>query len=262
MAGKFVTSERDGAVLTVSIARPDRLNALTPAVFEQLTAAIDEGLAAGVRALVLSGEGRFFCSGADIRSDGEGYFGLPQDLGELIDAHYNPFTRKLMDLPIPVITAINGPAVGAGLSIALAGDVSIMAKSGFALLAFVNIGLVPDAGATWLAARAVGRTRAMELALLGEQMSAEEAVRIGLVTRMAEDDKVLAEAQAIAHRLAKGPARAIGMIRKQVNEALDMDFDEVLDRERDNQRILGRTEDFREALTAFGQKRRPNFKGR
>lgn len=259
--GGFVTVTSDGSVTTLALARPDKLNALTPGVFHELAAAIDAAIAGGARALVLTGEGRFFSSGADIQPDGAGYEGLPDDLGELLDGSYNPFTRKVAALDIPVVTALNGPAAGAGLSLALLGDIVVMGESGYLLLAFVNIGLAPDAGSTWLVARSAGRARALEMALLGERMGAEEARTCGLVTRVVPDADVLATAQALAAKLAAGPSRAVGMIRRQVAFALDHDLDAVLDHERDNQRQLGRTADFREAVAAFGEKRKPNFTG-
>ncbi|WP_230292778.1 enoyl-CoA hydratase-related protein [Croceicoccus sp. Ery5] len=262
MSYRFITSERDGGVVTIAINRPDRLNALTPNVMAELTEAIDKAIDGGARALVLTGEGRSFCAGADLRADGAGYTGLPEDLGELLDDHYNPFVAKLADLPVPLVTAVNGPAVGAGMSLALAGDIVVAARSAFLLLAFVNIGLVPDLGASWLVTRAVGRARALELALLGEEITAEDARAMGLITRVTDDGKALEEAQAIAHRLTKGPAKAIGLIRKQIGDALDTGFAEMLERERANQSIAGRTEDFKEALDAFAHKRRPIFKGR
>ena len=256
-----ITVTREGDVVTVAIYRTERLNALIPAVFTELSRAIDEAVATGARALVLTGEGRFFCSGADIQPDIEGYDGLPEDLGELIDQVYNPFARHLADLPITVVTALAGPAAGAGVSLALSGDLVVMADSAYLLLAFVNIGLVPDAGATWLVARSVGRAKALELALLGERVHAADALALGLVNRVVPVGEVLATAQALAARLAAGPSRAIGAIRKQVAFALDHDFNATLDHERDNQSQLGRSADFAEALAAFSDKRKPQFKG-
>ncbi len=258
---RFTRASREGDVVTITLDRPDKLNALTPAMFEEMGAAVDAAVADGARALVLTGEGRFFCSGADIAPDGAGYEGLPEDLGALLDAHYHPFVRKLAALDIPVVTALNGPCAGAGLSVALAGDIVVMGESGYLLLAFVSIALVPDAGATWLVARSVGRARALEMALLGEKMSAQEAKAAGLVTRVVADDVVLAEAQALAARLAAGPTRVIGMIRQQVAQALEQGFDTTLDIERDNQSVAGRGADFAEAVRAFGEKRKPQFSG-
>ena len=259
---RFIKVSRVGAVVTVALNRADKLNALTPAMFGEMGAAVDAALADGARALVLTGEGRFFCSGADIAPDGAGYEGLPEDLGELLEAAYNPFARQLAALEIPVVTALNGPCAGAGMSIALAGDIVVMAQSAYLLLAFVNIGLVPDAGATWLVARSAGRARALEMALLGERMGADEAKAAGLVTRVVPDDAVLTHAQELAARLAAGPTRAMGLIRRQVAFALEQGFDATLDVERDNQSIAGRGGDFAEAIAAFAQKRKPEFSGR
>jgi len=249
-------------VATIALNRPDRLNALTPRVFEEAGAALDAALAQGARALVLTGTGKAFCSGADLMPDEYGYDGLPDDLGQLLDDYYNPFVRKLAALDIPVICAINGPAVGAGLGLALTGDLTIAARSAYLLLAFVNIGLVPDAGATWLVAKGVGRTKALELALLGERISAQEAKDMGLITRVVDDDAALGEAQAIARKLAAGPTVAIGMIRRQVAAALNQTFEETLLLERTNQTIAGRTRDFKESIAAFSEKRPPKFEGR
>ncbi|NOW48050.1 2-(1,2-epoxy-1,2-dihydrophenyl)acetyl-CoA isomerase [Novosphingobium sp. SG751A] len=259
---RFIKAQREGDVVTIALNRPDKLNALTPAMFGELGAAVAEAVAQGARALVLTGEGRFFCSGADIAPDGAGYEGLPEDLGALLDAAYNPFARQLAALEIPVVTALNGPCAGAGMSIALAGDIVVMGQSAYLLLAFVNIGLVPDAGATWLVARSAGRARALEMALLGERMGADEAKAAGLVTRVVADDAVLIEAQALAARLAAGPTGAMGLIRRQVAAALEQGFDATLEIERANQTAAGQTEDFAEAIRAFGEKRKPQFKGR
>jgi 2-(1,2-epoxy-1,2-dihydrophenyl)acetyl-CoA isomerase len=244
-------------VAVVTLNRPDRLNALNAQIFIDATAAIDQALAEGARALVITGAGRAFCSGADLQDPSID----PTDLGVTIDRSYNPFARKLAALDIPVITAINGLAAGAGCGLALMGDISVMARSAYLLLAFVNIGLVPDAGATWLVAKGAGRTKALEMALLGERLSAEEARAVGLVTRVVDEEAVLDEAMAIARKLASGPSIAIGLIRKQVAAALTTSFDETLDLERENQRRAGRTADFREAVIAFMEKRAPLFKG-
>ena len=262
MTYKTIRFDLSDEVATITLDRPDRMNALTPLVFEEASAAIDAAIADGVRALVLTGAGRAFCSGADLVPDEYGYGGLPEDLGALLDDYYNPFVQKLAGLDIPVISAINGPAVGAGMGLALTADISVMAQSAYLLLAFVNIGLVPDAGVTWLVAKGAGRAKALELALLGDRMSAEDALAAGLVTRVVDDAQVAAEARALARRLAAGPTVAIGFIRKQVAMALNQTLDETLGTERDNQSRAGRTADFKEAVAAFADKRKPIFKGR
>jgi 2-(1,2-epoxy-1,2-dihydrophenyl)acetyl-CoA isomerase len=258
---RTIRVSRDGDVATVALSRPDKLNALTPTLLDEVRAAVQSARESGARAVILTGEGRAFCSGADLVPDGLGYTGLPEDLGDLLDSTYNPLVRALADLDIPIITAINGPAVGAGLALALTGDIIVMARSAYLLLAFVNIGLVPDAGATWLVAKAVGRTRALELALLGERMGADEAKAAGLVTRVVDDAALMDEAMAIATRLAAGPTAAFGLIRKQVAAALDSDLEGVLAIERENQTKAGKTADFKESVAAFGEKRKPVFKG-
>ena len=262
MTYKTIRFDLSDEVATITLDRPDRMNALTPLVFEEASAAIDAAIADGARALVLTGAGRAFCSGADLVPDEYGYGGLPEDLGALLDDYYNPFVQKLAGLDIPVISAINGPAVGAGMGLALTADISVMAQSAYLLLAFVNIGLVPDAGVTWLVAKGAGRAKALELALLGDRMSAEDALAAGLVTRVVDDAQVAAEARALARRLAAGPTVAIGFIRKQVAMALNQTLDETLGTERENQSRAGRTADFKEAVAAFADKRKPIFRGR
>lgn len=260
MSYETVRLEVTGQVAVLTFNRPDKLNALTPALFGEAIDAIDAALSQGARALVITGEGRAFSSGADLTGDGTG--GFPADLGAVIDKAYNPFARKLAALDIPVVTAINGPAVGAGCGFALSGDIVVMARSAYLLLSFVNIGLVPDAGATWVVAKSAGRAKALEMALLGEKMSAQEAHDAGLVARVVDDEALMDEAMGIARKLAAGPTVAIGLIRKQVTAALTSTFAETLDIERDNQSAAGRTADFREAIIAFVQKRSPAFEGR
>lgn len=260
MTYETITFDLTDRVATLAIDRPTRMNALTPRVFAELTAAIDAALEQGARAIVLTGTGGAFCSGADLVGDGGAP--MPRDLGESLDTSYNPFVRKVAALDVPFLTAINGPAVGAGLGLALLGDISVMARSAYVLLAFVNIGLVPDAGATWLVAKAAGRTKALEMALLGERVSADDALAAGLVTRVVDDAQVLAETQKLASKLAAGPSVAIGMIRKQVAAALSLDLDQSLAVERENQTRAGHTRDFAEAVRAFGEKRPPVFEGR
>lgn len=248
-------------VATITFNRPDRMNALVPRMFAELTDAMDKAVAGGARALILTGEGRAFCSGADL-IDEHGNVGLPDDVGALLDESYNPGIRKIADYPLPVITALNGPAVGAGVGVALSGDIIVAARSSFLVMAFVNVGLVPDAGSTWFIAKAVGRAKALELALLGEKLSAEDAKAAGLVTRVVDDADLQAEARKIAIRLANGPSLSINMIRKQVANALNLTLSETLDLEAANQTVAGRTKDFAEGATAFIEKRKPIFEGR
>ena len=242
-------------VATITLNRPERMNALSVELMIELADAIGRTQKEGARALVLTGASTSFCSGADLTA------GMPDDLGALLDEYYHPVVDALAGLDMPVISAINGPAVGAGLSIALAADIVVMARSAYLLLAFANIGLVPDAGATWLIAKSAGRAKALEMALLAERISAEQALDYGLVTRVVDDEEVAQAAGAIAAKLAHGPSIALGFIRKQVAAALNATLTQTLDIEKVNQAAAGRTQDFREAVTAFVQKRKPEFRG-
>lgn len=249
----------DNGVATLRLNRPDRLNAVTGEMLDLIRASLLRAVDEGARAVLLTGEGRAFCSGADLvgRLDGK-----PIDPADNLEFHYNPLAETLSKLPIPVVTAVNGPAAGAGVGIALAGDIVVMAKSAYLLLAFSNIGLVPDCGATWLVAKSAGRAKALEMALLGEKVSADDAKDAGLVARVAEDDALLATAGEIAAKLAAKPTVALGLIRAQVKAALNSTLSESLSVEAQNQRAAGKTEDFREGVIAFLQKRPPEFKGR
>lgn len=254
----MLRTERDGDVFTLTITRDERMNALTPELLIEVREAMERAVSEGARAIVWTGEGRAFSSGADMAAEGS----LPDDLGELLDSAYNPLAQTIADLPVPLVVAVNGAAVGAGMGFALAGDIVIAERSAYFLLAFANIGLVPDAGSTWMVARAVGRARALDLALTGRKLEAEEAQAMGLIARVVDDGTSLAEAQALAQRFAAGPSIALGLIRKQVAHALEHDFAASIAEEARNQRSAGRSADFREAVNAFGEKRPPQFKGR
>ncbi|MBV8686526.1 MAG: enoyl-CoA hydratase/isomerase family protein [Alphaproteobacteria bacterium] len=259
MAYEHVRLEMSPAqVATLTLARPDRLNALSGQTVDELRAAVEETGRSGARCLLLTGEGRGFSSGADLASGG----GLPEDAGAALEKHFNPLVEALFALPIPVVAAVNGPAAGAGCSLALAADIVIAARSAYFLQAFVNIGLIPDAGATWLLPRLAGRARAMEMMMLGERIRAEQAQAWGLVSRVVDDSDLAAEAVTLATRLAQGPTAAFGLIRKLAREADHLPLSDALTAERHAQREAGRTEDFRGAVMAFLQKRPARFEGR
>jgi 2-(1,2-epoxy-1,2-dihydrophenyl)acetyl-CoA isomerase len=246
------------AVATVTIARADRLNALSSQTVDELREAVEETGRSGARCLLLTGEGRGFSSGADLAGGG----GLPEDAGAALEKHFNPLVEALFALEIPVVAAVNGPAAGAGCSLALAADIVIAARSAYFLQAFVNIGLIPDAGATWLLPRLAGRARAIEMMMLGERIPAAQALDWGMISRVVEDEDLAEESVALATRLAQGPTVALGLIRRLAREAHDRPLGEALAAERKAQRKAGATEDFRGAVMAFLHKRQPRFEGK
>ena len=254
-----VLFEMRGQVAVVRLNRPDRLNALTPDLLDLLRETLNRAVEEGARAVLLTGEGRAFCSGADLTGRSSG--GVPLEPGDNLRAHYNPLIETFASLPIPIVSAVNGAAAGAGASIALAGDIVVMARSSYLLLAFANIGLVPDAGVTWLIAKSAGRAKVLEMALLGERMSAEDAQDAGLVARVADDAVLMDEAMALAGKLAAMPTRALAMIRKQVAAALTGTLSSTLEVEAVHQSAAAKTADFQEGVAAFLMKRKAEFTG-
>ena len=255
-------------VATVTINRPEKLNGLDIKTVSEL---IDASQAIRddpeIRALILTGAGRGFSSGADLSGDSgasnaaRGGSSKP-DAGKVLETHYNPLLENLMALNVPVITAVNGPAAGAGCSLALSGDFVICAESAYFLQAFVNIGLVPDVGSTWLLPRIIGRARALEMMMLGEKIPAQKALDWGMAYKVVPDAELMDTAKTLAQRFAKGPTQAYALIRQGVRDCLDGSLTDGLRTERNNQMHAGRTEDFREGVSAFLQKRKAEFKGR
>ena len=254
----------EGGVAVVTLSDPATMNAAGADTARELSDAFRRiaGGEGGARAVVLTGEGRGFCSGANLAANPGGSGGDgPPDAGAGLRAIYNPFVTQLRDLDIPIVTAVNGAAAGVGCSLALMGDIIVAAESAYFLQAFRRIGLVPDGGSTYLLPRLIGKARAMEMALLGEKISAAKALDWGLINRVVPDDQLMTTAMEIARELARGP-RAIGMIRKIMLTALDAEWAAALEQEADTQTLAGRTEDFREGVSAFLQKRPAAFQGR
>ena len=246
------------AVATITLNRPDTLNALNAAMLDEMRAAVEAAPESGARALLLTGAGRGFSSGADLASGG----GLPDDVGAALEAHFNPLIEALFASPLPIVAAVNGPCAGAGCSLALAADMVVAGRSAYFLQAFINIGLIPDAGATWLLPRLAGRARAMEMMMLGERIPAEQAAEWGMISRVVDDEHLESEAVALATRLAQGPTVAHGLLRRLARNAEQLHLSDALVAERIAQREAGRTEDFKAAVFAFLQKRQPTFDGR
>jgi 2-(1,2-epoxy-1,2-dihydrophenyl)acetyl-CoA isomerase len=212
------------------------------------------------RCLVLTGTGRAFSTGANLQ--GRGKNGIVSGAGQTLETVFHPFIRRLRDLPCPIVTAVNGPAAGAGMSVALMGDLVFCARSAYFLQAFRRIGLVPDCGSTWLLPRLIGRARAIELSLLGERLPAETALAWGLVNRVFDDAALIDETMRVAADLANGPTMALGLIRRLYWESPDNSYEQQLDLECRLQRQAGSTEDFREGVTAFLEKRPAKFIGK
>jgi len=251
--------EVDGPVATLTLDRPEALNALTIPLKRALLAAL-EGIAAdrSVRVVILTGAGRAFCAGQDL-AEREDPAAPPLDVE--LHERYNPIIRALRSMDQPVIAAINGVAAGAGASLAFACDIRIAALEARFVLAFGRIGLLPDSGATWFLPRLVGAARAVELALLGDSVSADQALRIGLVSRVVVAEALLAEARGMAGDLAAGAPVAMAMTKHALERAWTIDLDAALDQEARLQGELGRTADHAEGLAAFREKRTPRFTG-
>jgi 2-(1,2-epoxy-1,2-dihydrophenyl)acetyl-CoA isomerase len=251
-----------GPVAILRMNDPDVLNALSPPMLKGMTDALDALAAAETpaRCLVLTGTGRAFSTGANLQ--GRGKDGITRGAGQALETLFHPFMRRLRDLPCPIVTAVNGPAAGAGMSLALMGDLILCARSAYFLQAFRRIGLVPDCGSTWLLPRLVGRARAIELSLLGERLPAETALAWGLVNRVFDDAMLHGEALRVAEELANGPTIALAMIRRLYWESPENSYEQQLDLECRMQRLAGASEDFREGVTAFLEKRAAKFIGK
>ncbi len=253
--------ELENGVALITLSDPATLNAISVEMTAELNIFFDRA-ASEARCIVLTGEGRGFSSGANLAGGTSPIAedGLP-DLGDPLEKTFNPFVTKLRNLPIPYVTAVNGAAAGIGCSFALLGDLIIAGESAYFLQAFRRLGLVPDGSATYHLPRMIGRARAMEMMLMGEKVPAKQAYDWGLVNRCVPDAELLPTAKALALEIANGPTKTLGMIRRLTWSSLDNTWEEQIQAERNAQKSAGRTEDFREGVQAFFQKRPANFKG-
>ncbi|MGD9979119.1 MAG: 2-(1,2-epoxy-1,2-dihydrophenyl)acetyl-CoA isomerase PaaG [Hyphomonadaceae bacterium] len=250
----------DGAA-HLTLNRPDRLNSFTVQMHDEVSRALEQIAKSDTRVVVLTGAGRGFCAGQDLADRAVAPGGEGVDLGESLEKRYNPLIRRLTSLEMPVICAVNGVAAGAGANIALACDIVIAARSAKFIQSFANIGLIPDSGGTWTLPRLAGQARALGLALTGEPLTAERAEAWGMIWKCVDDDQLADEVGALAAKFAAAPTRGLAMTKRLIRESGARSLEEQLDTERDAQRALGRTSDYKEGVAAFMEKRTPRFSG-
>ena len=260
MSYAHILSARRGDVLVLTLNRPERLNAAPPAMFVELR----EAMAAldGARAVLIAGAGRGFCSGADVGGGALGAENPGEATFAALTEGYNPTLAVIADLPVPVVSAVRGPAAGIGCSLALAADFCVASETAYFLQACVNLGLVPDGGAAWMLPRLIGRARAAEMMMLGERGPAAKALDWGMVHRVVADDMLDTEAFALAERLARGPTVALGLMRRGLHRALETDYPTAMQAEAEAQRAARGSADSDEGGRAFLAKRAPVFTGR
>ncbi len=259
MSYETILFDVSSGVAKLTLNRPDRLNSFTVQMHEEVARAL--GYLRDARVLVVTGAGRGFCAGQDLNDRAVAPGGEGVDLGESLEKRYNPLIKRLTSLQMPVICAVNGVAAGAGANIAFACDVVIAAKSAKFIQSFANIGLIPDSGGTWSLPRLAGQPRALGLALTGEPLTAERAEEWGMIWKCVEDDKLAAEADALAAKFAAAPTKGLAKTKQLIRASSTNALDEQLDLERAAQSMLGKTADYREGVAAFMEKRTPKFTG-
>jgi len=253
--------EEQEGVARITLNRPERLNALCSAMFPEIHDALDRAQARSLRVLVIAGAGRGFCAGADLEQPLGSGSREERDIGAILERNYNPLIMRLRSLPVPVVSVVNGVAAGAGVSLALAADLTVAARSASFVLAFARIGLIPDAGATYFLAERIGTARALGLALLGEKLSASDAQSWGLIWKCVEDDELAATVDALVDKLRVGPTVGLGLTKRAIYASREQTLAEQLHLERKLQAEAGRTGDFEEGVAAFLAKRSARFTG-
>ncbi len=260
MAYETILYAQDEGVLTITLNRPDTLNAFNGLMGSELLDALKKAERdPEARCVVLTGAGRAFSSGEDLKArQAEGI----TEFGSTLRNRYNPIVLRIRNMDKPVLGSINGVAAGAGCSLALACDLRIASEKARFIEVFVRVGLVPDSGSSFLLPRLVGLGKALEMAFLGDEVGAEEALRIGLVNRVVPPEELERATRELALRLAKGPTKAIGLAKRAMNRALTMDLEELLEYETHGQEIAGASADYKEGVAAFTEKRQANFTGK
>lgn len=261
MGFETILLDVSNGVARLTLNRPDRLNSFTVQMHDEMRHAFNEIVKANARVVVLTGAGRGFCAGQDLSDRAVAPSEDSVDLGESLEVRYNPLVKRIATLEMPVICAVNGVAAGAGANIALACDIVIAARSAKFIQSFANIGLIPDSGGTWTLPRTVGLTRALGMALTGDPITAERAESFGMIWKCVDDDKLVAETDTLATKFASAPTKGLAATKKLIRESALHGFEQQLLLERDTQRRLGHTHDYREGVAAFLEKRTPNFTG-
>lgn len=255
----LLSEEKDG-VLTITLNRPQKLNALSPSMREGLLDLLRaQTNHLSCRAILIQANGRGFCTGADVQPDQ--ILSRRDRIGEEVEAGINQIIRLLTRLPVPVIAAVNGPAAGAGVSLALASDLMITNRDAMFFLSFARIGAVMDGGCSWFLSRAIGARRTAALALTAGKFTAEQGLEWGLIHQIVDNDKLIEAAASLAQEIARGPTRALGMIKREIAVAQIDDLDKTLSFEAKCQQIAFNTEDFAEGISAHQLKRDPVFTG-
>ncbi|MFD1260749.1 2-(1,2-epoxy-1,2-dihydrophenyl)acetyl-CoA isomerase PaaG [Entomomonas asaccharolytica] len=263
MSFEHIIFSLENGIAKLTLNRPKQLNSFNEAMHKEVKQVLDSLQCNDkVRVLVLTGAGRGFCAGQDLSDRNAKASSEAPDLGYSIEQFYNPLVLQLQDLPIPTICAVNGVAAGAGANIPLACDIVIAARSASFIQAFAKIGLVPDSGGTWILPRLVGLARAKALTLLGNKLTAEQAADWGLIWQCVDDDKLLEETDKLANHFATQPTYGLALTKQALNVSFDNTLEQQLNIERDLQRLAGRSEDYKEGVAAFIEKRTPSFKGK
>lgn len=260
MAYETILVAEANGVARITLNRPDRLNSFTAAMHAELRSALDE-IAERARVIVITGAGRGFCAGQDL-NDRAVAPGEAVDLGETVEQCWNPLVRRLATLPQPVIARVNGVAAGAGANIALACDLVVAGRSAKFIQSFANLGLIPDSGGSWHLPRLIGQARALGLALTAEPLPADKAAEWGLIWKCVDDEALDVEVDALASKLAALPPLGLAAIKNIIRTSGERSLDQELDLQRDEMRRLGFTEDYREGVAAFLEKRPATYKGR
>lgn len=255
--------EIENTIATITLNRPNALNSFNVQMHQEVQEAMktvkrDET----IRCLLLTGSGKAFCAGQDLSDRTVDVNQAPVDLGDSLKKWYNPLVKSIVYLEKPVVCAVNGVAAGAGVNLALACDIVLAARSSYFIQAFSQVGLMPDCGGTWVLPRLLGPARARVLSMLAEKISAEKAENWGMIWRCIDDQHLYTEARGIAQQLAQGPTYALGMMKRALHASQNHSLNQQLDMERDLQRLLGRSDDYREGTRAFMEKRKPKFTGK